>query len=173
MMAGEHRVMLLLGGNVGDVESSIARSIEFLECYVGDVVQRSSMMRSEAWGFECATREFTNLAIELATSLRPDELLAATQRVEREVGRDRECELREREQSGERYASRVIDIDIILYDEEEVATAELTLPHPLMGEREFVLRPIVEIAPTWRHATSGRSCEEMLNDLEKSVICDD
>ncbi len=161
------RVMLLFGGNVGDVAARIEQGVELLSESVGEVLRRSSMMTTEAWGFDCDTPPFTNQAVEFSTELQPEELLDQTQRVEQLLGRDRAEERREKEQRGERYASRSIDIDIILYDEVVWQSERLTIPHPLMQEREFVLRPIVEIAPEWRNARLERSCEELLNDIER------
>lgn len=163
------RVMLLFGGNVGDVSSRIERGVDLLRASVGEPLRRSSMMVSEAWGFESETARFTNQAVEFATTLSPDELLAATQRAEEMLGRNRSEELRDKELRGERYASRGIDIDIILYDEILYESDRLTIPHPLMQDREFVLRPIVEIAPEWRNVRCGVSCEALLRELECKI----
>lgn len=154
-----------MGGNIGDTTAGIERAVERLQTLVGRALRRSSMMVSEAWGFSAATPPFTNQAVEFETSLSPEELIEATQKVERECGRDRERECEEKSERGEKYASRVIDIDIIFYGELTHLSDRLTIPHPLMQSREFVLRPIVEIAPEWRNVTLGKSCEELLNEL--------
>lgn len=161
------RVMLLLGGNIGDVEGRIERAVELLAERGCRVVQRSKMVRTEAWGFESETPQFTNQAVEVECDMAPEAMLDVTQGVETELGREREREQRERESKGEKYASRVIDIDLILWDELLIESERLTLPHPLMGERAFVLEPIVEIAPRWRNVRLGRSCEELLEELKK------
>lgn len=161
------RIMLLLGGNLGDVEGSIERAVELIAEQAGEVVRCSSLRRSEAWGFQTERPPFTNQAVEICTTLDPEALLCVTQSIEREVGRAREQEQQEKMASGERYASRVIDIDIILYEELIYRSERLTIPHPLMQEREFVLSPIVEIAPEWRNAVLGASCWELLERLTK------
>ncbi len=162
------RVMLLLGGNIGDVESRIDRAVEIIECEVGRIVNRSRMVKSEPWGFEDredTTPPFTNQAVEVESELEPEALLRATQRAEIEVGRERDKEQSEKELRGEKYASRKIDIDIILYGDRLYKSEQLELPHPLMQERAFVLAPIVEIAPEWRHPRLKRSCRELLREL--------
>ncbi|MFI3259810.1 MAG: 2-amino-4-hydroxy-6-hydroxymethyldihydropteridine diphosphokinase [Rikenellaceae bacterium] len=159
------RVMLLLGGNLGDVEQTIERAMELIEREVGQIVARSKFYVSEAWGFERETPPFTNQAVEVESGLSPDELLTTTQCVERELGRVREAELRDKAISGERYASRPIDIDIIFYGDLVMESERLTLPHKELANREFVLRPIVEIAPEWRDARSGECCRELLRRL--------
>ncbi len=159
------RVMLLLGGNIGDVEARIDMAVEMIGARVGRIVRRSSMMRSEAWGFSVETPSFVNQAVEVESDQSPEQILDATQLIERELGREREAEAIEKAESGERYCSRLIDIDIIFYGEMILQSDRLTLPHPLMQEREFVLRPIVEIAPEWRDARVGRSCRELLESI--------
>lgn len=161
------RVMLLLGGNVGRVAESIDRAVELIGREIGEVELRSSMMVSEAWGFEQATDSFTNQAVIVSTSDEPEQILDKVLAIEQAVGRRRAEEEGEKRCSGERYASRVIDIDMILYDEVIWESERLTLPHPLMQEREFVLSPICEIAPEWRNAKLGRSCGELYEELMK------
>ena len=75
-------------------------------------------------------------------------------------------EAAEKAATGERYASRVVDIDIIFYDDIVVDRCDLKLPHPLMHEREFVLRPMLEVAPAWRHPILGKTVEEMIEGIQ-------
>ncbi len=163
--AGMAHVMLLLGGNIGEVVERIERGVDLLRSSVGEPLRRSSMMVSEAWGFNAESAPFTNQAVEFSTQLTPEELLEATQSVELALGRNREEEAKEKMARGERYASRGIDIDIIFYDEIIYRSERLSIPHPLMQEREFVLRPIVQIAPEWRNAQYGKSCNVLLDEL--------
>ncbi len=157
--------MILLGGNIGDVSGYLETSRELLSQRVGEVVALSTEIQSEAWGFS-ADQKFTNQALVIKTTLNPQELLCATQSIERQVGRDAEAEREQKLVSGERYASRVIDIDIIAYGAEVVDQESLKIPHPLMHEREFVLRPMTEVAPEWRHPVLGRTTREMLKMIE-------
>ncbi len=158
-------VVILLGGNIGDVSGYLEASRELLSQRVGKIVALSTQIQSEAWGFS-ATQKFTNQALVIETTLSPEELLRATQSIERQVGRDAEAEREQKLVSGQKYASRVIDIDIITYSAEVVDQESLKIPHPLMHEREFVLRPMVEVAPEWRHPVLGRTTREMLKMIE-------
>lgn len=162
------QAILLLGGNMGDTRALLQVAAERLTASGVEIVQSSAMIETEPWGFESTeTNRFVNQALEVHTLLTPHELLDATQRAENEVGRARNEEALERAVRGEKYASRKIDIDIIFYDDCTLKSDRLTLPHPLMQDRDFVLRPIVEIAPAWPHPTIGKSCRELLNDLTR------
>lgn len=168
------RVILVLGSNIGDTKSRIDHAVELIAERGGRVINRSTMITSEPWGFEDredTTPLFTNQAVEIECDLSPDELLSVTQLIEQEVGRERDVEQKERVRRGEKYASRKIDIDIILYSDKVHKSDRLTLPHPLMQEREFVLIPIVEIAPDWLHPSLGKSCKELLMELKRENIC--
>mgnify|MGYP002551396797 FL=1 len=135
--------VILGGGNIGDVEHRLAEAERLIGERVGKVVARSSLHRSEAWGFR-SQNDFLNRAFVVRTALAPEELLDATQGIERELGRDREQEYREKLLSGEPYASRRIDLDILLYGDEHISTPRLQVPHPLIMHREFALAPLCE-----------------------------
>lgn len=135
--------VILGGGNIGDVEHRLAEAERLIGERVGKVVARSSLHRSEAWGFR-SQNDFLNRAFVVRTALAPEELLDATQGIERELGRDREQEYREKLLSGEPYASRRIDLDILLYGDEHISTQRLQVPHPLIMQREFALLPLCE-----------------------------
>ena len=162
-----HSVLLLTGSNFRGKEQILQRAAECIAEQVGPIERASQICYSEAWGFTCE-EEFANQAILVSTGLAADEVLMKTQAIERELGRDREAESEEKLLTGERYASRVVDIDIIFYDDIVVESEKLTLPHPLMHEREFVLRPMLEVAAEWRHPIIGRTVEEMLKGILNS-----
>ena len=164
---GRHSVALLTGSNFRGKEQILSRAAECIAEQVGPIVRASQIHYSEAWGFKCES-EFANQALIVETSLQPLEVLRLTQAIEQELGRDRTEEAREREATGQRYASRVVDIDIIFYDGLEVESKDLTLPHPLMHEREFVLRPLREVAAEWRHPRLGVTVEEMSLEIQNS-----
>src|SRR5262245_46511992 len=128
-----------LGGNVGDVRATLDRAVAML-CDGSDVrlLARSSDYRTPPWGV-ADQPPFVNLCIAVETGLTPRKLLARAQTVERTLGRDRASE--------RRWGPRPIDIDLIAYDDVALATADLTLPHPRLFERAFVLVPLAEIAP--------------------------
>ncbi len=159
------KVALLLGANEGDTEATLAGVTEQIERSAGRIVSRSSVVRTKAWGF--ASADFSNQAVVVETALEPLALLDELQAIEQRWGRDREREAQEKSESGERYCARTIDIDIIFYGEQSVCCERLTIPHALMAQREFVLQPLAQIAPHWRHSESGKSVEQMLNELRE------
>ena len=160
------RAAILLGGNLGDVELAFERACRLLEERAGRIAARSSVMWSEAWGFEAA-EPFGNLALALETELEPEALLDVMQSVERDCGRDREAECRQKSISGSRYASRTLDADLIFYDDRIIGTERLAVPHPRVGERAFALRPLAEIMPHYRDPRSGLTVVQMLQRVEK------
>ncbi len=131
--------LLALGGNVGEVRATLDRAVALL-CD-GEAVRllaRSADYRTPPWGVK-EQPPFVNLCIAVATTLSPQALFARAQAVERALGREREHE--------RRWGPRPIDIDLLSYDDLVLATPELTLPHPRLFERAFVLVPLAEIAP--------------------------
>ncbi len=162
------RVVLLTGGNVGDVKSRLQSAQQLINARIGAVLRCSHRYESEPWGFAAAGR-FSNQVLEVSTDLTPDEVLEAAQAIERDLGRDRTAEAAERERTGQPYASRVIDIDILLYDDLTIATERLTIPHPRLAEREFTLVPLCEIMRTRRHPVLGRTMAELLAELKEKT----
>lgn len=158
--------LLITGGNSGEVVQHLAKALQLLEQHAGRITAVSGLYKTPAWGFEAP--DFHNQAVELETRLTPHQLLEAIHEVERAVGRDRTAEAAERLTSGQRYASRPIDIDIILYDEQRVDSPQLTIPHRAMAERRFVLEPLAEIAPQRRHPATGLTVAEMLERLNRN-----
>ena len=103
--------------------------------------------------------------MEVSTDLGPHEMLDVLQGIERELGRNRAAEALEKTATGARYTSRPIDIDILFYDDEVIDDERLTVPHPLLGEREFALVPLCEIMRSRRHPLTGLTVGEMLDAL--------
>lgn len=164
-----HRVTLLLGGNRGDMQATLHRAIELLQERVGAVIAASQIYRSEAWGFH-AEEPFSNQAVIVKTTLEAEPLLNATQSIEAELGRDREQEKEVKQLSGERYCSRTMDIDIMFYDDEVITSPRLTVPHPLMQEREFALEPMCELEGEREHPTLHRTLNELYEELKEKTI---
>ncbi|MEG1611153.1 MAG: 2-amino-4-hydroxy-6-hydroxymethyldihydropteridine diphosphokinase [Alistipes sp.] len=161
------RVVILTGGNIGDVKSRLQHAQQLINERVGAVLRCSHRYQTEPWGF--ATEEagnFSNQVLEISTDLQSEAVLDALQQIEQELGRDRNAESRERERTGERYSSRKIDIDMLFYGDEVISTERLTIPHPLMAEREFVLNPLCEILRSKRHPVTGKTAGEMLEELK-------
>jgi 2-amino-4-hydroxy-6-hydroxymethyldihydropteridine diphosphokinase len=134
-----HTVYLSLGSNLGNGKANVERAIEKIEELAGHVERRSALYVTEPWGFE-SEHLFTNAAVMCLTDLSPKDLLAVTQQIEREMGRRHKS-------SGGVYHDRVIDIDILLYDDCNVDEPDLKIPHPLMWRRNFVMQPLREIFP--------------------------
>lgn len=149
-------VYLGLGTNIGNRRGNLVKAAALLAERVGDILALSGFMETEPWGFE-SENLFLNAAIKMETPLIPDELLSATQAIEREMGREKK--------SDGTYHDRVIDIDILLYDNRVIEQPGLIVPHPLMQERLFVMAPLAEIAPFERHPLLGQTFMELADSL--------
>lgn len=136
-MTDTHTVYLGLGSNLGDKAANITLAVQYIEQQIGHVVRQSALYYSEPWGFE-SENDFVNAVVRCETTLTPHKLLRATQRIERQMGRKRKSK------DGV-YHDRIIDIDILLYDDLTVDTPTLKIPHPLMQQRDFVMEPLREI----------------------------
>ena len=150
-MRGEriHRVFLGLGSNLGDREDNIQKAISLIGERVGTVLRQSSLIETEPWGFE-SENKFLNGVILCETTLTPREVLKATQKIERELGKTKVHATRRKNSSlftlhSSLYKDRPIDIDILLYDDLTIDEPDLKIPHPLMQQRDFVMIPLREI----------------------------
>lgn len=132
-----HKVYLSLGSNLGDRKYEIKRAVELIGERIGTVERVSSLYETEPWGFS-SDNMFVNAAVCVSTQLTPRALLEATQAIERDMGRT------VKSVNGQ-YHDRTIDIDILLYDNIKVDEPDLKIPHPLMNERAFVMKPLKEI----------------------------
>ena len=132
-----HTIYLSLGTNLGSREDNLERALRLLQEQVGVLLRRSSVHETAPWGFE-SSHMFLNLCVCMATSLSPLQLLATTKQIERQLGRTRKS-------AHGHYADRLIDIDILLYDDAHINEPGLMIPHPHMYEREFVMMPLNEI----------------------------
>lgn len=141
-----------LDSSVGDREANLREAVERLRA-LGKVRAVSSFYDTEPVGYTAQPR-FLNGALLLETELSPVELMRALLEIERAMGRVRDGVATK--------GPRVIDLDLLLYDDTVLNSEELTLPHPAMAEREFVLRPLAEIAPRMRHPVLGLTIHEML-----------
>ena len=159
------RVVFLTGSNAPDRDDVLRRTAEILSRRVGEVERASQIYGSEPWGFH-AEEMFSNQALILQTALTPIEVLDEALATEQEVGRDRAREQEEKEITGERYASRVVDVDVMFYDEEIIDTPRLKLPHPLLHVREFALEPLCEIMGDYRHPVLGKSLSTIYEELK-------
>ncbi|MBA4177767.1 MAG: 2-amino-4-hydroxy-6-hydroxymethyldihydropteridine diphosphokinase [Leptothrix sp. (in: Bacteria)] len=142
--ASAERVFVGLGANLGDARATVVAAVADLAALPGtQVVRCSSLYRSAP--VDAQGPDFINAVVELRTSLQPEALLAALQAIELAHGRQRPY----------RHAPRTLDLDLLLHGQQVQATSALTLPHPRLHERAFVLRPLLEIAPDAVHPTLG------------------
>jgi 2-amino-4-hydroxy-6-hydroxymethyldihydropteridine diphosphokinase len=153
-------VLIALGGNVGDVRATFKKAIANI-CGMTQavLVARSSDYTTPPWGDEQQAR-FVNACIEIETSLDPHALMFTLHKIEKKFGRDRANE--------RRWGPRTLDLDIIAYDDVSLQKPELTLPHPRLFERVFVLVPLAEIAPD--RSIAGKTPRDALIPLAKDGI---
>ena len=152
-------VYLSLGTNLGDRQANLQHAVARIEKEIGRKVCLSAFYETEPWGFT-SPNAFLNAAMCVETSLSPSEVLEATQRIEKEIGRTHKS-------VNGQYADRLIDIDLLLMGEVVMQTERLTLPHPLMHRRLFVMEPMVEIAPTVVHPVLHKTICEIYNTLKQ------
>ena len=141
-----HEVYLGLGSNLGDCRKNLERAIRLIGDRVGQVTRQSSFIETEPWGFE-SPNKFLNAVILCETMKTPREVLQLTQQIERDMGRKKKTSLNSK-LSSLNYSDRPIDIDILLYDDLTIDEPDLKIPHPLMQQRDFVMRPLNEIKTT-------------------------
>ena len=142
-----HIAYIGLGSNLGNGPHNLDAAVALLQEQVGEVLFTSAYIESEPWGF-ASTHGFTNAVTVVRTDLEPLALLDVTQHIERQMGRTR------KHHRGEPYSDRVIDLDILLYDYLHIETERLTIPHPLIEQRDFVRLPLEE-------------CKHAINTLNK------
>ena len=132
-----HIAYLSLGSNLGDRHATMQSAILLLGKQAGSVDRVSSAIETEPWGFKSANK-FLNMCVRIITTLSPEQLLATTKDIEQQLGRTIKS-------VNGQYHDRPIDIDILTYDDIHINTPSLTLPHPHMHERDFVMIPLREI----------------------------
>ncbi len=146
-------VLLGLGANLGDRAANVERALALLEDACGPF-ERSPLYETPPWG-DLDQPPFLNLVARGQTSLGPEALLARCQAVEREVGRT----------TTRRWGPRVVDVDILAYGDAVIDLPDLQVPHPRLHERGFVLVPLADLAPEWRHPLLGKTAVELLAEL--------
>ena len=154
------KVYVGLGTNLGDKEQNLRDAVQKIEEQIGKVVSLSAFYVTAPWGFVSAN-SFLNAAACVETDLSPLDVLQETQSIERELGRTKKS-------VDGVYSDRLIDIDLLLYEDLVLSVtspsgAELNLPHPLMTERDFVMKPLAEIAPDLVHPVLGKKMRELIS----------
>ena len=152
------RVFLGLGTNMGDRQQNLADAIDALAKKM-EILRRSSVYETKAWGYT-EQADFLNMVVEAKTELKPLALLNFLKRTESELGRV----------ANFRYGPRVIDIDILFYEDLVRNTPRLQIPHPRLHERAFVLVPMVELAADLVHPVLKRSMSELLKDVDGQEV---
>ena len=146
-----HFAYLLTGSNLGNRELLLQNAIRELNINAGEVVQSSSIFETEAWG-QKGLPSHLNQALLINTALEPLALLKVIHEIEERLGRVRK----------EKWGVRVIDIDIIYFDDQIIDLPDLQIPHPLVQERNFALAPLSELAPGFIHPIMGKTNLELL-----------
>jgi len=158
-LSDSNRVIIGLGSNLGDRFAALAHAMDLIREEAGDISAASSVWETEPWGFE-ASEQFLNMVIIIETTMQPRQLMQLFRSVEGRIGRRRGG-------GTGRYESRIIDIDILLWEERVISVPGLEIPHPKISDRRFVLEPLCEVAPDAVHPVTGLTVAEMLQ------TCDD
>lgn len=149
---------LLLGSNEGNRLDWFKKAMQQIEQTVGKVVAKSSLYETAAWGLE-EQPDFLNMAICVETALSAQQLLVAIQKVELNLGRQRIL----------KWGQRTLDIDILFYNHDIINDPQLTIPHPLLQERRFVLAPLHDIAASFIHPILNKSIAQLLQSCPDTL----
>ena len=149
-----------IGSNISDRSAHLDRAVELMRDRIGNMVKRSSLYETSSWGFD--SEHFLNGVVLMRTDLSPLDCFEEAQRIEQEMGRGRK---------GEGYVDRVIDLDILSYGNRSFDTKLLTIPHPRLAERRFVLEPWAEICSEMIVAGTGMTVEMLKNACKDKGGC--
>ncbi|WP_282920583.1 2-amino-4-hydroxy-6-hydroxymethyldihydropteridine diphosphokinase [Ignavigranum ruoffiae] len=150
-----HRAYIALGSNQGDRQAYLDQALRAMADQGLKVIQASSQIKTPAWG-KTDQPDFLNQVVEVETTETADYLLTILQSIENESGRIRT----------EHWGSRTLDLDLLFYDQEQIYTDRLIVPHPYIQERLFVLEPLNEIAPHWLHPVLKQSVKQLYHQLK-------
>jgi 2-amino-4-hydroxy-6-hydroxymethyldihydropteridine diphosphokinase len=149
---------ILLGSNLGNSKKYISDAIIEIVKEIGYVKAKSSLYQTAAWG-KIDQPNFLNQVVHVETKLNPEALLNSILSIEKKLGRERI----------EKWGSRIIDIDILFYDNQVIDKADLVIPHPYLHLRRFTLMPLNEIAPNLIHPELSKSVSQLLHDLDDNL----
>ena len=154
-----NKAYLLLGGNIGDKNKNLKTAVEYIEKSIGKIVLRSSVYETAPWGFSHEDF-FLNQSLLVATIKNPEELLQEILKIETAMGRKR---------GSEQWSSRIIDIDILFFNDIILETSDLKIPHPHLHKRKFTLLPLNEIAENFLHPVFKKSVSSLLSECEDEL----
>jgi 2-amino-4-hydroxy-6-hydroxymethyldihydropteridine diphosphokinase len=153
-----NKVYLLTGGNLGDREKNLQQAADHINVTCGQIVRSSSFYETAAWG-KTDQPAFLNQALELHTTLSPEALMEQLLEIENIMGRKRT----------EKLGPRIIDIDMLLYEDRVLDTSLLKLPHPALPQRRFALVPLAEIAPRLLHPVLYKTISQLLQECSDTL----
>lgn len=155
-----NQLFLSLGGNLGNTREIFEGAYPLIEKKIGKISVYSSIYQTEAWG-PIPQADFLNQVVLVSTTLKPEACLMELLEIEREFGRERK----------ERWGPRTLDLDILYYSDVVIAESDLSIPHPRITERKFILTPLAEIAPIFEDPVSRKSMVTLLADCtDKSQV---
>ena len=155
-----NKAYLLIGGNMGDRLANLENAKKAILKDIGNIENTSSVYETAAWGKEDQPA-FLNQALLIETNLKAEDVMNTLLQIEKNMGRIRQ----------EHLGPRTIDLDIIFFNDQIINSENLTIPHPQMRKRNFVLTPLHEIAPDFIHPIFNRSIAQLLMDCEDSLLC--
>lgn len=156
------KVYLCLGGNIGDTRNYLQNAVAMIGRRIGRIVSQSAVYQSEPWGFN-AEQMFLNQVVVAETELEPHAVLELCLQIEAELGRTR---------SGNGYEPRTIDIDIVFFGQQIISQPDLQVPHPLMHRRNFVLRPLCDVAADFVHPIFGLTVKQLADACRDNGKCE-
>lgn len=154
-------VYLILGGNIGEMPKNLANAITNLNNRCGTITVKSSVYETEPWGF-FHENKFLNQVVNINTELSPIDLLKEIKSIEETMGR--------KSRRGSGYDARLIDIDILFYENKIFESEDLIIPHPRICERNFVLEPLSEIAGEYIHPIEKKTIRDLLHECKDNLV---
>jgi 2-amino-4-hydroxy-6-hydroxymethyldihydropteridine diphosphokinase len=155
------KLVLLLGSNMGSKKENLQKAVKEISAMIDKVIKQSHIYHTEAWGNE-EQDPFLNLCVVIETAKTPEEVMRRILMIEKKLGRVR---------TAKQYEPRVIDIDILFYDDLVTNSHQLTIPHEQIAARKFTLTPLAELMPEFIHPVLKKSILELWNECTDTLAC--